>query len=1021
MPRPVLLVRMFVWMSVGMCATIATYFVAQELQTSDLQSHYLAEVGRQATFTLDSGTSPATRFPKDGPSDRRLGYSDLPQYLQRLTNNQFSITAQARLSPMMMKVADSGLNLPYVEKQQSGLRLIERDGKVLYESPYPKHVYPDFESVPPLVLHSLLFIENRELLSNRHPQQNPAIEWDRFGLATLELGLRKLGANIHVAGGSTLATQLEKYRHSPGGRTDSAGDKIRQMGSASLRAYLNGRDTSKARCSIALGYLNSMPLGSAPGVGEVHGLGDGLVAWFNADFQRINTLLSAENLNAGDTATAEQASAYRKVLGLLIAQRRPAFYLGRNPAALQTQIDRHLRALANQNVISPVLRDLALSDRGRLDLPPQEHPAEPFAKHKTESVLRARLAGDLGIPRLYDLDKVDLTAYTTLDFSAQQAVTNALKQLQDTDEARKAGLFGFRLLNEQTDLTPIIFSLLVYERTPQGNLLRVQADNYADPLDINDGIRLDLGSTAKMRTMVHYLELIAQLHGMYSDKPATALRKADIAARDHLSRWVIDQLLSKPSIHLDEILRAALDRRYSASPGEQFFTGGGAHHFGNFDKADDGKVMSVRDALRDSVNLVFIRLMRDLVYYHLYKPGGIARWLEADDDMHRTHYLQRFADEEGRAFLRRFYRKYQGHTAEEVMDTLVRGMRPIPKRLATAYRSIYPQQDLRAFTDFLHRHHAADALPDRTIAELFASNGPDKFNLQDRGYIAKIHPLELWLVAYMLQNPQALMEDVIKASAEQRQEVYQWLFKTNRKQAQNRRIQTLLEMEAFRETHAAWRRVGYPFETLTPSYATALGASGDRPAALAELMGILANGGTRAPAVRFNRFHFAQGTPYEAIVEATGGAPKQVLPPEVTVAAREALANVVENGTAVRLKGVYHEPSGDKIIIAGKTGTGDHRREYFSARSHVIAKQVISRTATFAFIIGDHFYGVLTAYVNGPKAANYRFTSALPTQVLKSLRPMLEPLISRAYSKPAGPRRSILAASATAAAESHAP
>jgi len=38
--------------------------------------------------------------------------------------------------------------------------------------------------------------------------------------------------------------------------------------------------------------------------------------------------------------------------------------------------------------------------------------------------------------------------------------------------------------------------------------------------------------------------------------------------------------------------------------------------------------MSVRHALRDSVNLVFIRLMRDIVYHHLYKPEGIARWLE---------------------------------------------------------------------------------------------------------------------------------------------------------------------------------------------------------------------------------------------------------------------------------------------------------------------------------------------------------------------------------------------------------
>ena len=35
-----------------------------------------------------------------------------------------------------------------------------------------------------------------------------------------------------AAGGSTLATQLEKYRHSPEGRTQSARDKLQQMASA---------------------------------------------------------------------------------------------------------------------------------------------------------------------------------------------------------------------------------------------------------------------------------------------------------------------------------------------------------------------------------------------------------------------------------------------------------------------------------------------------------------------------------------------------------------------------------------------------------------------------------------------------------------------------------------------------------------------------------------------------------------------------------------------------------------------
>ena len=53
--------------------------------------------------------------------------------------------------------------------------------------------------------------------------------------------------------------------------------------------------------------------------------------------------------------------------------------------------------------------------------------------------------------------------------------------------------------------------------------------------------------------------------------------------------------------------------------------------------------------------------------------------------------------------------------------------------------------------------------------------------------------------------------------------------------------------------------------------------------------------------------------------------------------------------------------------------------------------RVVSRAATFVFFLGDRFFGVVTAYVTGPEAARYQFTSALPVQVLKSLAPILTP------------------------------
>src|SRR5690606_2722458 len=121
-----------------------------------------------------------------------------------------------------------------------------------------------------------------------------------------------------------LATQLEKYRHSPGGRTASAAEKGRQMVSASVRAYRDGPQTMPARQRIIRDYLNSVPLSAAPGHGEVHGLADGLQIWFGAEFETINQLLTAA---PAVVPTEQHGLALRQVLALIIAQRRPSWFL----------------------------------------------------------------------------------------------------------------------------------------------------------------------------------------------------------------------------------------------------------------------------------------------------------------------------------------------------------------------------------------------------------------------------------------------------------------------------------------------------------------------------------------------------------------------------------------------------------------------------------------------------------------------------------------------------------------------
>jgi membrane peptidoglycan carboxypeptidase len=311
------------------------------------------------------------------------------------------------------------------------------------------------------------------------------------------------------------------------------------------------------------------------------------------------------------------------------------------------------------------------------------------------------------------------------------------------------------------------------------------------------------------------------------------------------------------------------------------------------------------------------------------------------------------------------------------------------------YEAIYPNADTKALNRYLNEHLSAATMASEDIDQLFYKYSPANFDLQDQGYITKVHPLELWLVSYLIQHPAATKTEVITASADQRQNVYRWLFKSSRKVAQQRRIMTLLEDEAFKQIHTAWDRLGYPFGSLTPSYATSIGASGDRPAALAELMGILRNDGTKLSTVRFDSLHFAQGTPYETIMDKSAEQGQQVLAPEIAKVSRGALIGVVEAGTAGRLKGIYKDANGKPLSVGGKTGTGDHRREIWGTGGHLIDSVFISRAATFTFFLGDRFFGVMTAYVAGSNAGDYHFTSSLPVQIIKFLEPTLAPLINK--------------------------
>jgi membrane peptidoglycan carboxypeptidase len=967
------------------------WVAAQEMRSSAYQAHFFSHLASKTSFALGEGASPAIRFPASAPFDDRMGYSRLPLLLDRLTQRGYDIHQQARMSPGMLDVLDQGYFAPYREKLQGGLRIRDCRGDVQYLQRQPMRVIPRFEDLPPAWVTTLLFIENRELLDSTEPRRNPAVEWDRLAVAVFSAIRSAGGDDGGNPGGSTLATQIEKYQHSTEGRTASTRDKLQQMASASLRAYMNGEDTTQARRQIVVTYLNSMPLAAKAGFGEVHGIGDGLWAWYGRDMVEVKDIL--RRADSEKVVSPVAALLYKQVLSLLISQRRPSFYLRAPIIELETLTNDHLRLLARAGVISPELRDAALVIPLVRRIGRVPAPDSGFVEQKAANAVRAHLAGLLG-GSLYELDRLDLSVESSFDSRVQQDVTRFLSELRDPDTVKALGLNRKYLLDKGRP-QDVVYSFTLYERGEGRNLLRVETDNYDQPLNVNQGSKLDLGSTAKLRTLVTYLDLVERLHRRLSVMDEEQLRAQSFDRRDVLSQWALDHLLKASDKSLSTMLSAALARRYSASPDEVFFTGGGEHRFGNFNRLDNSRVMSVEVALRNSVNLVFVRLMRDIVNHYMFLvPGSSAQILRDADDPRRAAYLERFADREGQVFIRRFLTKYAGKNAEERQALLLAGLRTSTSRLAAIHRTIAPTASQAEFKAFVTGQRPQDTeTSEQRLEQLYEQYAPQAMSLADRGYLAGVHPLELWLLGYLQSHPQAADKDVIQASVAERQAVYQWLFSTHRKKAQDRRILTLLEGEGFLEVHRQWASMGYPFGSLVASYATALGASADRPGALSDLMGILLNDGVRRPNTRLHRLHFAAATPYETVLQPREVAGERVLAPEVAQAVRGAIRGVVEEGTARRALNAFVRADGTSIPVSGKTGTGDQRFNTYDARGNLVSSRVVNRSATFMFSIGERFFGSFTAFVPGEKAAAYDFTSGLPVQLLTMLAPRLMPLL----------------------------
>ena len=975
--------KLFKWTLWPLIIVIALIPFVYEVKTSAIQSWALSRFARKMSYKVEPGPSPNIVFPKHGPFDIRAGYALIPEFEQRLRAAGYQTIAQARFSPALERAVKWGVLPPYSEPTSTKLTIHGIDKKPLFQAPVQGYYFENFEEIPDLAVKSLLTIENRELEEPFDSRTNPVVDWNRLAKAALLYTGNKLGLPLPVEGGSTLATQMEKYRHSYEGRTNSILAKLRQITDASLKVYQNGPDTREVRRQIILDYMNSIPLAAAPGYGELHGVGNGLKAWFDLDLPEVRKALSLPD------SSPEKTKAFKHTLALLCSVKAPSYYLVQNRAALQTRANFYTQLLANLQAIPQdfasrvVAAPIAFSTRR-----PEVH-LPSYAERKAVNGIRNKLSTLLGVPGMYELDRLHLDVESTIKPSLQHRVVTLFQQLHDPKFVDSAGLRGERLL-AKGDPSKVIYGMMLFEKTPGGNELRVVTDSLNAPFDINTQMKMQLGSTAKLRTLVNYMNIAASLHGEFSAMDDQSLKNLSETAPDPITRWAAETMAEKPGLDLNAFLQLALDRKYSASTGEAFFTGGGLHSFSNFNNKDNGRIVTVREATVHSINLAYIRLMRDLVrYYEARLPYDTAAIMSDYDNPTRRRLLLEIADEESRYFLYQSFKAFQNRSPEEVVKTLLGRKADSERHHAILYYAWNRGATPEGLEEWLQKHLGTVKL--QQIQKLAKAYSNPRLNLSDYGYLLGIHPLKVWCAGEMARDAALDWEQLWERSSEARQISNSWLFKTRNRSAQDLRLRIRFEQDAFSRMTPQWQRLGFPFDKLIPSLATAIGSSGDRPEALAQLMGILLNDGIRKPTIRMAKLRFAGSTPYETVMGPGPSQGTRVIPPEVARAILPVLAQVVKSGTAARLANAYKV--GEKpLVIGGKTGSGDNRFDTFGRGGGVISSRATDRTAIFVFYIEDRFFGIITVLVPGKEAGDYKFTSSLPVAILKLLEPDIKQL-----------------------------
>ncbi len=983
--------------------------VAEEIRYGIGFRYLTAQVEKVAKLESKPGQSQSWDIPiPDSPRWKREGIAYYSQLFTALNNAGFRVDKDTHLvlTPQAKKLMDMGI-VPYNHYQGrafSGIRISDRHKKTVYQYEHPNQ-FKNFAHISPFILKALLVWENdklRHLLfppeKKNHEEQknndegielNYLIEGPRIVKSLAEYLHYKITGEGAYSGGSTLMTTLEKITNTPGGRTQNINDKIKQMIGAGLHLYADNSNTGVKKALVD--FLNTVPMAGGPKsyTGELYGFGASYYAWFGYTIDELN-----EQLKSKDRAIRVQA--FKNICAIIVSIRRPSELL-LEPERIERQANVLLRRLKQKKLLNSALYIKARAlkpawnsqSNGRVQPDYSVHREAFSVRNQYTQMVRQAVAKKSGIEKarrvnLQTVDSMPVAIELNTDARLEQSIHKVLDEMY-SEVAQQSPFVQSNqkgLLNDLTldELEQIKYGVMVLEidKNRQWKILAntdTQSKVVYNPAKQG---RFQWGSTAKLRVLVNYLMIIhdeARLLqselGQGNAERLLQYKKSSVKIKRLLATYISRH----PEADMDKILNLAMSRRISAAPGEKFLTGESWHQFHNYQKSDDRKNPNLWQMTTQSINLAFVRLMRDVVDYYIDQLGyDKVAILKDRHNLVRKRIIDDAVKQDEAVYL-------------EGMNFFVA---QIQKHfLSTSLRSAGNEQER------VREPGSDKEITDKEIigkAREIARNIKNSSSREVKKYrrlaslLKRITYYEKpWLLARVRNYDSTTPASVVAQERRILQQTSRWL-RTNKFWIKNT-LYTYLEQQAFAKgVTSAWKKLGYPFN-VSPSYAVVLGSSGDTPMSLLELTGTLLNEGMQEKNITaIERIVLAPGSEFETTFKAQHQQ-EAIIPKEVAMIARKAMEGVLQKGTAIFAS---RHPLMQFVQSAGaKTGTGDNRHNQKSVNRSAAVLSILDNGK------GKAKYAVcITMSVVKGDIQRYKFTSKIPVRILSRIADHLTPIIA---------------------------